>query len=35
MLSLELDNSLPFPHVLIHNLVRDGTGEKCLKPVEM
>jgi valyl-tRNA synthetase len=31
MLSLELDNSLPFPNVLIHNLVRDGAGDKMSK----
>lgn len=31
MLSLELDNSLPFSKVLIHNLVRDITGDKMSK----
>jgi valyl-tRNA synthetase len=31
MMSLELDNSLPFKNVLIHNLIRDEKGEKMSK----
>ena len=31
MMCLELDNSLPFQNVLIHNLLRDGVGEKMSK----
>lgn len=31
MMSLELDNSLPFKNVLLHNLIRDGSGEKMSK----
>jgi valyl-tRNA synthetase len=31
MMCLEVDGSLPFKNVLIHNLVRDGVGEKMSK----
>lgn len=31
MLSLELNDTLPFPNVLIHNLVRDTSGDKMSK----